>query len=627
MEVKKVNDVTNVNNNISETCEICCNTIIKTNVKDKYFVCKYCKYTTCNKCIKKYLIDYANITPKCPNCNVALTIDEVQSYLGSYSFNKFLQNSTKITLSIEKQKIQEVLEDANIIRQKRRFKELFERFSKYGDIYCYIFCIVNRDTLNLLYNNFIINDFTNESLINKGILIHEKYKDISFKFTNYTEYVQFADLIQILKEYFKDIYNKKEIINKCKSKKLSHIKKIYDEYYMYCNGLNRFIMSIKNQDDTTRKIFNKEDVQELVNIYIDNDIKIIPYNKKINKINSLNYLFDNNINYNNIIMNFDNNIIMNFDNDNDSVNNTNNIKTKIKYIFPCQKENCHGMINSNHECVLCKNKFCNKCLRQLDTTNEISDIGNNHICKQEDIDNYNFIMSTTKPCPNCATRIFKIEGCSQMFCTMCYSGFDYNTGKLITSNFHNPHRAEWLRTRTDNDLPENIKCGGDIRDDNFSKCEKLIKLVHFKNHINDFVNKKYIIKLNNIRDTSDKGLLHNIKVEYVINNINDKQLYNILRRIETKKHKYNQIIPLYTLFTEVVTNYLLLIHNKYVTIYYTERYAAHLNPDIKKYLYEINNLIDYINNELLKISKIFSNCMYYKINKLEDKDFLTKVLN
>jgi hypothetical protein len=67
-----------------------------------------------------------------------------------------------------------------------------------------------------------------------------------------------------------------------------------------------------------------------------------------------------------------------------------------------------------------------------------------HKCKKEDVKTFKAMMKNSKPCPKCSELIWKNGGCSQMFCTMCHCCFDWNTGKEITTFFHNPHHQQWL---------------------------------------------------------------------------------------------------------------------------------------------------------------------------------------
>lgn len=149
-------------------------------------------------------------------------------------------------------------------------------------------------------------------------------------------------------------------------------------------------------------------------------------------------------------------------------------------IFRCLE--CeHGFINSEFICNMCSKKFCNNCLKELT---------DNHECLKEDIETMNLILKDTRPCPNCCTRIYKISGCSQMFCTYCKTGFDWNTGKKINHNFHNPHRMEWLeqlhRSGGENPNPDEI-CEEDYRITFIERVQnqRLNKMLYYLNYINE----------------------------------------------------------------------------------------------------------------------------------------------
>lgn len=52
----------------------------------------------------------------------------------------------------------------------------------------------------------------------------------------------------------------------------------------------------------------------------------------------------------------------------------------------------------------------------------------------------------TKPCPKCASMIFRISGCNDMWCTVCHTSFDWVSGQIIINrHIHNPHMVDWVR--------------------------------------------------------------------------------------------------------------------------------------------------------------------------------------
>jgi len=126
-----------------------------------------------------------------------------------------------------------------------------------------------------------------------------------------------------------------------------------------------------------------------------------------------------------------------------------------KYIFPCMKGDCRGYIEAQKwKCCLCETKICKSC-------HAIKVKDQEHKCKKEDIETAKMIVKETKPCPTCKTRIFKISGCDQIFCTSCHTAFSWENGTIETGVIHNPHYFELQQKmgfvpRNARDVP----CGG-----------------------------------------------------------------------------------------------------------------------------------------------------------------------
>lgn len=120
---------------------------------------------------------------------------------------------------------------------------------------------------------------------------------------------------------------------------------------------------------------------------------------------------------------------------------------KPTHVFPCSAgESCVGYVMSHdHKCGTCSTEYCSKCFQPKHSGTD---------CKEEEVQTAKLIRESSKPCPKCAVRIHKIEGCDQMWCTQCRTAFSWNTGKIETHEVHNPHYYEWFRNNQNRENPE-----------------------------------------------------------------------------------------------------------------------------------------------------------------------------
>lgn len=97
-----------------------------------------------------------------------------------------------------------------------------------------------------------------------------------------------------------------------------------------------------------------------------------------------------------------------------------------KFIHKCPTEECRGFLADDYHCPLCNVNVCQKCNVRIGTEGKIDE---DHKCKPEDVETMKTIRADTRPCPKCGTRIFKIEGCDQMFCTNCHTPFSWENSR------------------------------------------------------------------------------------------------------------------------------------------------------------------------------------------------------
>ena len=140
-------------------------------------------------------------------------------------------------------------------------------------------------------------------------------------------------------------------------------------------------------------------------------------------------------------------------------NSENNASEKKKFIMPCPGNDCRGFLNTQYKCEMCNMHTCPKCLVLIGPDKSIE-----HICNEDMVKSAELIKKETKPCPACGTRISKISGCNQMWCTNCHVAFSWNTGAIDNGPVHNPHFYEFQKTTADGGVaprnPGDIVCGG-----------------------------------------------------------------------------------------------------------------------------------------------------------------------
>lgn len=118
----------------------------------------------------------------------------------------------------------------------------------------------------------------------------------------------------------------------------------------------------------------------------------------------------------------------------------------------CPVEGCRGLVMPAGACGACGVEVCTTC-------HEVR--GENHVCRREAVESVRAIQRQCKPCPNCMAPIYRTEGCSQMWCILCNTAFDWQTGERVRGRVHNPHYFEWLaQGGVTVRAPQDVVCGG-----------------------------------------------------------------------------------------------------------------------------------------------------------------------
>lgn len=243
--------------------------------------------------------------------------------------------------------------------------------------------------------------------------------------------------------------------------------------------------------------------------------------------------------------------------------------TKINYIMKCPCK-CGGIITENYMCNLCDTKICRKCGEEKEE---------NHKCDINNILNFNDIMINTKPCPKCYCRIHKVDGCDQMFCTHCKTGFSWKTGKIETHNLHNPHYFEYLRNagQDHNDCGEFLYF---LLPDVFSRSiyEKMRHYIRNEN-----------IQIDEYNENTNKDLRIILMQNYISQEDFKDHIIKSFNKIEIK-NEYSQIINTFSVIIESILNMYIKKENT-----------------TKQVIDKINETVSYINESINKLKNICPN--------------------
>jgi hypothetical protein len=203
----------------------------------------------------------------------------------------------------------------------------------------------------------------------------------------------------------------------------------------------------------------------------------------------------------------------------------------------CIKPECKGFINESNNCGLCGIKVCKDCHECMDDVDGVE-----HVCKQENIESVKAIAAETKPCPTCHARVYKTEGCDQMFCVQCHTAFSWDTGMIDRGRIHNPHYFEWLRQRRQQMPREvgDVPCGGLPNWESIKTAIKpyginVMNLTYLQtvHKMIEFIQSREIQKYP-VQEGRDE-YLNEIAVDYMADKLSESQWKTKLLTIEKKK--------------------------------------------------------------------------------------------
>jgi hypothetical protein len=295
--------------------------------------------------------------------------------------------------------------------------------------------------------------------------------------------------------------------------------------------------------------------------------------------------------------------------------------TGIQFVRQCPSNNCRGFLSTQWKCGICEQWTCPDCheLKGFERDCE-------HTCDPNNVKTAKLIKNDSKPCPKCQSLIFKIDGCSQIWCTQCHTAFDWKTGKL-ESHIHNPHYFEWMRSHGGglNRAPGDVECGRDIDNNTGQRFLDLCKR-HRNLRINEGIKKALFNQESFSEDVINvikiiRNLSHNhyvilprfqlnivernqdLRVKYMENEISEEEFKILIQRSD-KKHKHKreiaQVIQLSnTTLTDIVYRLMDNLQN-----------SENGNHNLASFLREMEEIKDYCNNIFLDIAYTYNTIPY-----------------
>lgn len=111
--------------------------------------------------------------------------------------------------------------------------------------------------------------------------------------------------------------------------------------------------------------------------------------------------------------------------------------TPRRYVMRCASSECDGFVGADYKCGLCFAQICKDCHMAKTAA---------HVCVAEDVASVATLKKESRPCPHCAAPITKIAGCDLMWCSLCKTSYDWQTGRVGIIRDYDAHHVSWTPT-------------------------------------------------------------------------------------------------------------------------------------------------------------------------------------
>lgn len=276
---------------------------------------------------------------------------------------------------------------------------------------------------------------------------------------------------------------------------------------------------------------------------------------------------------------------------------------KKVFIMKCQSSTCNGFLSSSYKCDLCSCFTCSKCY-------DIIEEG--HECKPENVESVALVKKETKACPKCAVRIYKIDGCNQMWCVECQTAFDWVSGKIVNGPIHNPEYYDYLKKNGGVPrAPGDVLCGGIpaihyirskltyFSEPSFQERNEFITCNLFVIH--QFVTHLHYMYMTLIQHNHYQDTLKQLRILYILNRLDEETFKEKIYREHKKNGRTEKRAQLLQMIdnvgTDLLQNYVLVFEQKNGAVLYTRTCQL---------IQDFNGIVCYFNEMRSKQNALFN---------------------
>jgi hypothetical protein len=288
------------------------------------------------------------------------------------------------------------------------------------------------------------------------------------------------------------------------------------------------------------------------------------------------------------------------------------------FIVACPMQDCRGFLSTQWKCGVCDVKICKECREP-----KVEE----HLCDPNTKASVALMKHDSKPCPKCASMIYRIQGCDQMWCTVCTTAFSWRTGKVQTGSIHNPHYFQWIREHGGDPLNNNGAMarggGGGACNQRFVEREMLIKSSSEVSNAYRLLRHLIYVTIRQFerRDNPDPNRAD--RVRYMMGQMSESEFKSILQKREKTLAKDAQIRDILNMFVDVCDDILydLLGNQKQGNV--DRNHTEELNQ-IRKYTNQCFRSVakQYSDQTAYVIDPQFSNCIKMKMSHPVYKAYL-----